>query len=133
MVAVRRRRRLRHMRRSSRSGFLFDELMMEAAELHLQQAITTIAQSDPLIKLMQQVRMGRMKETDPGLRAVIESWLTTYRKVVGAQELTRQALKRINPAARVDLLIEAGILAPDHPVVIALRTEFEQALLHAGE
>ena len=106
---------------------------MADSELHLQQAITTIAQSDPLIKLMQQVRVGRMKATDPGLRAVIESWLATYRKVIATQGLAKQALRRVNPAARVDVLIQAGLLPKDHPEVTALRTEFEQALLSASE
>jgi len=49
--------------------------MDEPAEQALQRAISAILQSDPLIKLLQQVRLGRMKPTDAGLRAVTESWM----------------------------------------------------------
>ncbi len=43
---------------------------MESGEQALQRAIATISQSDPLTKLLEQVKLGRMKPTDAGLRAV---------------------------------------------------------------
>jgi hypothetical protein len=99
----------------------------------LAQAIATISQSDPIIKLLQQVMLGRMKPTDTGLRAVTESWLATYRKVLATEGLTRQALKRIDPMPRVAVLIHAGIVSSEHPIVTALKTSFEQALTRAEE
>jgi hypothetical protein len=46
---------------------------MDEQEEQVRRAIGTLLQSDPLIKLLQEVRLGRMKATDPGLRAVTES------------------------------------------------------------
>lgn len=106
---------------------------MASEEQVLQQAIAAIAQSDPLVKLLQQVKTGRMKSTDPGLAAVTESWLTTYRKVVAAEGLTKQALRRIDPEPRLALLIESGIVTSAHPSVTALVANFEQALARAND
>jgi len=63
---------------------------MESGEQSLQRAITTIYQSDPLIKLLNEVRLGRMKPADAGLRAITESWLGTYQKVIASGGFTRQ-------------------------------------------
>ena len=51
---------------------------MDSGEKILQKAIATISQSDPLTKLLEQVKLGRMKPADAGLRAVIDSWMDTY-------------------------------------------------------
>ena len=56
--------------------------MMNDQEEQLRRAIGTLLQSDPLIKLLQEVRLGRMKATDAGLRAVVESWIGTYAQVL---------------------------------------------------
>jgi hypothetical protein len=112
---------------------LFDELTMEAGEQVLQRAIATISQSDPLIKLLQQVQLGRMKPADAGLRAVTESWLATYQKAIATEGLTKQALKRIDPTPRVAMLIDTGIVTSDHPAVTALRANFEQAVARARD
>jgi hypothetical protein len=106
---------------------------MESGELVLQRAIATICQSDPLTKLVQQVKLGRMKPTDAGLRAVIESWLETYQKVVATEGLTRQGLKRIDPSPRVAMLIDIGVVPSDHPALTALRMNYEQAVVRATE
>ena len=39
---------------------------MEVQEEQVRRAIATLQQSDPLIKLLQEVRLGRMKASDPG-------------------------------------------------------------------
>lgn len=106
---------------------------MDSEEQTLQEAIAAIAQSDPLVKLLQQVKVGRMKPTDPGLAAVTESWLATYRKAVMVEGLTKQALRRINPEPRLALLIETGIITSSHPFVLALVSNFEQALDRAND
>jgi hypothetical protein len=100
---------------------------MESEEL-LQRAIGIIGQSDPIIKLLQQVKMGRMKPEDAGLRVVIEAWLGTYEKVIRTEGLTQAALRRIDPAPRVAVLLEAGVLHGDQPAVRGLETTFSKAL-----
>ena len=107
--------------------------MMESGDQALQRAIATISQSDPLVKLLNQVMLGRMKPTDAGLRAVTDSWLDTYRKTIESGGLTRQALRRIDPHPRVAMLIEGGVLTGEQQVVTALRQSFERAVVAATE
>ena len=93
----------------------------------LDQAIRRLSESDPIIKLLQEVKLGRMKPTDPGLRAITESWMETYRQVLqGMKELSGSALPRLDPRPRLDVLIAAGVLGADHPAVVSLNTAFEQ-------
>lgn len=102
-------------------------------EQAVRQAIRTISQSDPLIKLLKEVKLGRMKPSDPGLRAVTESWIGTYRTVLETASLDRSALLRLDPSPRLNELIEAGILPAGHPGAAALRAAFEKALAVAGQ
>jgi hypothetical protein len=104
---------------------------MSDAELMLQRAIATISQCDPLIKLLEQVRLGRMKPSDAGLHAIMDSWLATYLKAVESPGLTRQALLRIDPTPRVAVLTEQGVLPQDHAGVKTLLAHFEQAMNRA--
>jgi hypothetical protein len=101
-------------------------------EQAVQGAIAAILQSDPLIKLLQQVRLGRMKPTDAGLRAVAESWLGTYEKALATDGLTQSGLRRLNPAPRLAVLIDAGVLTDDHQGVASLKASFNRLLSHAG-
>jgi len=105
----------------------------ESSEQVARQAISTILQSDPLIKLLQEVKLGRMKPTDAGLRAISEAWLGTYKKVLETSGLDRTALARLDPSPRLDVLIDAGILPADHAAVTSLRAVFEKALSGAAE
>lgn len=123
--------RLRKLRRSQRARFLFDELTMDVGEQTLQRAIATISQSDPVVKLLEQVKLGRMKPTDAGLQAITESWLKTYQKVLESTGLSRQALRQIDPTPRVAVLIEAGVLTKDHRAAESLQATFEKALLQS--
>lgn len=125
---------LRQLRRSAWARFLLNELarMDEPGEQALRRAISTILQSDPLIKLLQQVRLGRMNPTDAGLRAVTESWLGIYEKTLDGVELTRSGLRRINPAPRLAVLVEVGVLAVDHPGVVSLTASYERAVARAN-
>jgi len=106
---------------------------MESGDQTLQRAIATIAQSDPLTKLLEQVKLGRMKPTDAGLRAVTESWIGTYQRIIESGGFTRQALRRIDPNPRVAILIECGVLTGEQQAVTALRTSFERAVAAATE
>jgi len=106
--------------------------MGESCEEVLTRAMAMISQSDPIIKLLQQVHLGRMKPTDAGLRAITESWLGTYEKAVGAEGLTASDLRRIDPKPRLAVLMDAGVLHRDHPGAISLITSFEQAMAHSN-
>lgn len=106
--------------------------MSDANEQAVRQAIHTLSQSDPIIKLLQEVKLGRMKSSDAGLRAITESWLSTYRRVLEtAHNLDQVALLRLDPSPRLDILIEAGVVAADHAAALSLRTVFEKALAAA--
>ena len=94
----------------------------------VEQAIHTLSQSDPLIKLLQEVKLGRMKPTDAGLRAITEAWLNTYQKVIETAQLDRDSLRRLDPAPRLEVLIAAGVLFSDHAAVVSLRASFQKAL-----
>lgn len=100
-------------------------------EQAMQRAISSIAQSDPLIKLLQQVRLGRMKPTDAGLRAVTESWLGAYEKALTTDGLTQSGLRRLNPFPRLEILIDVGVLAEDHPGVMSLTAAYDRAVARA--
>ena len=106
---------------------------MDFDEQALRRVILTISQSDPLIKLLNEVRLGRMKPTDAGLRAVTTSWLGTYQKMIESGRFTSQALRRIDPHPRVTLLIEWGVLTGEEQAVADVRTSFERALAAATE
>jgi hypothetical protein len=106
---------------------------MESGDQALQRAITTISQSDPLTKLLEQVKLGRMKPTDAGLRAVTDSWLGTYQKMIESAGLSRQSLRRIDPHPRLAMLIECGVLTGEQQAVTTLRASFERAVAGAME
>jgi hypothetical protein len=96
-------------------------------------AIATLAQSDPLIKLLNEVKLGRMKPADAGLRAITMAWLDTYKKVVEGGGMTKQELLRINPLPRLMVLIEAGVLTNDNVAVTSLQASFDAAFQRAVE
>jgi hypothetical protein len=106
---------------------------MESGNQALQCAIATISQSDPLTKQLEQVKLGRMKPTDAGLRAVTNSWIDTYQKIIKSGGFTRQALRRIDPHPRLAVLIECGVLTGEQQTVTTLRTSFERAVAAATE
>ena len=101
-------------------------------EQAVRQAIIAISQSDPLTKLLQQVKLGRMKPADPGLRAITESWLGTYKKVLETARLDRTAILRLDPSPRLEVLTAAGVLPADHEGAASLRAAFEKALSGAA-
>ena len=103
--------------------------MNESSDQYLTEAINTLSQSDPLIKLLHEVKLGRMKATDGGLRAITGAWLSTYQQVLEKSDvLDQQALRRLDPTPRIDILIAAGVLTESDAAVIGLRKAFEQAL-----
>ncbi len=103
----------------------------ENADQTLQRAINAIGQSDPIIKLLQQVKLGRMKPTDVGLRAITDSWLGAYQKVLETIELERILLVRLDPEPRLAVLVEVGVLTADHQGAADLRAAFRAAIQRA--
>ncbi|WHZ21958.1 MAG: hypothetical protein OJF47_001070 [Nitrospira sp.] len=102
---------------------------MDEYEERLRRAIGTISQSDPLIKLLQEVRLRRMKPDDPGLRAVTESWLGVYAQSLKSQSFPPRALARLDPIPRLEVLVEAGLLSWDHPGTRDLRELFQRLMV----
>jgi hypothetical protein len=108
--------------------------MNSQSQEFLDRAIGKVSHSDPLIKLLQEVRLGRMKPTDAGLRAITESWLEIYRQVLeAAHGVDPSALWRLDPSPRLEVLIMSGILPSDHPGALAVRATFEHALTDAQQ
>ena len=107
--------------------------MIQPSEQALQRAITTVAQSDPLIKLLKEVTMGRMNPADAGLRAITVSWLDIYKRVIETGGMTRHGLLRINPMPRLAVLIDAGVLSKDDQNITSLQASFEAAYRCAPE
>lgn len=107
--------------------------MSEGSEQAVRQAIHTLSQSDPIVKLLAEVKLGRMKPGDPGLRAVTESWLGTYKKVLGTARLDRTAVLRLDPSPRLEVLTAAGVLPADHAGAASLRSAFEKVLSEAAQ
>lgn len=95
-------------------------------------AIAAISHSDPLIKLLQQVRLGRMKPTDAGLRAITESWLGAYEKALATGGLTKAGLRRLDPTPRLAVLIDAGVLTKDHAGCISLKAAYDRVVALAA-
>lgn len=106
---------------------------MNNAEHLLGRTIAAISQSDPLIKLLEQVRLGRMNRSDSGLRAITDTWLATYRKALATPGLNKQALRRLNPAPRLEVLTEEGLLPVDHAGAKQLLAEFQLLIDRAPE
>jgi hypothetical protein len=107
--------------------------MTDSSGQVLEQAIHTLSLADPIVKLLQEVRLGRMKPTDAGLRAVTESWLETYRRVLETTHgLDQTSIRRLDPTPRLDVLIHAGVLAHNHPAVESLRATFQQTVTGQG-
>lgn len=105
---------------------------MDDSEEQARRAIGTLLQSDPLIKLLQEVRLGRMNPTDPGLRAVTESWVGVYTQVLKSQSFHPTVLTRLDPVPRLEVLVETGILSWDHPATKELRELFGRLRGSAG-
>lgn len=105
--------------------------MGDASERALSRAIASILPSDPLIKLLQQVRLDKIKPTDAGLRAVIEAWMSAYEKALATGGLDGLALRRLDPTPRLAVLIESGALSADHPGVKSLAGLFSGLVARA--
>ena len=100
------------------------------------EAIAMLSQADPLPKLLQEIKLGRVRSTDAGLQAIVDSWLETYVSVLknaGPWRLDRTSLRRLDPLPRVELLRGAGVMPDDHPSVVQLRQVYQGLLSQVHE
>ena len=108
---------------------------METAEQFLDRAMKLLQRSDPIPKLLPQVRLGRMDKESPALIAILESWLEAFVQVLkdGQAVLNMEGVKRLDPNPRIAVLVEAGILAEGQPHVQTLRDAWAAAMQAARE
>jgi hypothetical protein len=103
---------------------------METSEQFLDRAMPMLQRSDPIPKLLPQVRLGRMAPDSPALIAILESWLEAFVQVLkdGQAVLNVEGALRLDPNPRIAVLIEAGVLTDDHLHVKTLRDAWSAAL-----
>jgi hypothetical protein len=104
---------------------------MDDSEQFLDHAMTMLKSVDPIPKLLPQVRLSRMPKDSPALIAIIDSWLDVYAQVLKAGQgvLDAVGVLRLDPNPRIAVLVEAGVLAEDHPPAQAVREAWAAALL----
>ena len=103
---------------------------METSEQFLGRAMPMLQRSDPIPKLLPQVRLGRMPKDSPALAAILESWRESFIQVLkdGQALLDVGGALRLDPNQRLAVLVEAGVLAEDHPQVKSVREAWAAAL-----
>jgi hypothetical protein len=108
---------------------------METSEQFLGRAMPMLQRSDPIPKLLPQVRLGRMPKDSPALIAILESWLEAFVQVLkdGQTVLNVEGVLRLDPNPRIAVLVEAGVLAEDQPDVRTVRDTWSAALQAARQ
>ena len=103
---------------------------METPEQFLDRAMKLLQRSDPIPKLLPQVRIGRMAPDSPALGAILESWLEAFVQVLkdGQSVLDVEGVLRLDPNPRIVVLVEAGVLAENQPCVQAVREAWAAAM-----
>ncbi len=103
---------------------------MENSEDFLNRAFVLLHRTDPIPKLLPQVRLGRMPKDSPALQAIISSWLQAFVTVLkdGESTLGVNAVLRLDPNPRLVVLHEAGMLDGDDPNAQAVRSAYTAAL-----
>ena len=108
---------------------------METSEQFLDRAMALLQRSDPIPKLLPQVRIGRMPKDSPALTAILESWLEAFVQVLkdGQRVLDAEGVLRLDPNPRIAVLVEAGVLADNQRDVLAVRDAWAAALQAAQQ
>nr|MBI3613064.1 hypothetical protein [Nitrospirota bacterium] len=108
---------------------------METSEQFLDRAMAMLQRSDPIPKLLPQVRIGRMPKDSPALIAILESWLEAFVQVLkdGQAVLNVEGVLRLDPGPRIAVLVESGVLAENQPYVQAVRDAWSAALRAAQQ
>jgi hypothetical protein len=95
---------------------------VESPQDFLNRAFPLLQRSDPIPKLLPQVRLGRMPRDSPALQAIVSSWLEAFVTVLkdGEKVLDVNGVLRLDPNPRLAVLLEAGLVADnDHDVQVA--------------
>src|SRR5437016_12347514 len=84
---------------------------MESPEQFLDRAMKLLQRSDPIPKLLPQVRLGRMPKDSPALTAILDSWLEAFVQVLKDAQavLDVGGVLRLAPNPRIAVLVEAGV------------------------
>ena len=103
---------------------------METPQDFLNRAFVLLHRTDPIPKLLPQVRLGRMPKDSPALQAIISTWLDAFVMVLkdGESTLDVNAVLRLDPTPRLAVLQEAGMLDGDDPNAQAARSAYAAAL-----
>jgi hypothetical protein len=103
---------------------------VESSEEFLNRAIAFLQRSDPIPKLLPQVRLGRMPKDSPALAAIVSSWLEAFLTVLkdGEKMLNANGVLRLDPRPRIAVLIKADVLKENDPQVQALQSAYETTL-----
>ena len=103
---------------------------MESSQDFLNRAFPLLQRSDPIPKLLPQVRLGRMARDSPALQAIISSWLEAFVTVLkdGETVLDVNGVRRLDPNPRLAVLVEAGLVADNDPHVQGARSAYTTIL-----
>ena len=103
---------------------------METAQEFLNRALPLLQRSDPIPKLLPQVRLGRMPRDSPALQAIISSWLEAFVAVLkdGERVLDVNGVLRLDPNPRLAVLVEAGLVEGNDPHVQIARSAYATVL-----
>ena len=76
---------------------------METPEQFLDRAMKLLQRSDPIPKLLPQVRLGRMPKDSPALTAILDSWLEAFVQVLKDAQavLDVGSVRRLDPNPRI--------------------------------
>ena len=103
---------------------------MESPQDFLNRAFPLLQRSDPIPKLLPQVRLGRMPRDSPALQAIVSSWLEAFVTVLkdGERVLDVNGVLRLDPNPRLAVLLEAGLVADNDPHVEVARSAYTTVL-----
>ena len=108
---------------------------MESQQDFLNRVLPLLQRSDPIPKLLPQVRLGRMPKDSPALQAIISSWLEAFASVLKDAErvLDVNGVLRLDPNPRLAVLHEAGLVDENNPNALATRSAYLSALESATQ
>ena len=108
---------------------------METSGQFLDRAMQLLQRSDPIPKLLPQVRLGRMPRDSPALAAVLDAWMEAFVHVLweGRAVLDVEGVLRLDPNPRLAVLLEEGLLSEDRPHVQTVRDAWAAALQAARQ
>ncbi|MEP6600890.1 MAG: hypothetical protein ABJB49_03675 [Nitrospirota bacterium] len=114
----------------SRDGIVALSGIVETAQEFLNRALPLLQRSDPIPKLLPQVRLGRMPRDSPALQAIISSWLEAFVTVLkdGERVLDVNGVLRLDPNPRLAVLVEAGLVEGNDPQVQIARSAYATVL-----